>query len=91
MFITHTGEKVDGFQLERAINKVADWYVANAHAVYKEDNYATHVTEATKIDILNNDLKRSQEIRNGKHLNNFTIWQRINTELTGKCVAFLPK
>ena len=31
-----------------------------------------------------------QAVRERSNLANFTIWQKLNTILTGECVAFLP-
>lgn len=89
-FSTHNGELVSGQKLIKAINKVADDRVKLYQAIRKEDAYAPHVTEQQKDEILLKDLAYAEEIRSGQHLNNFTIWQLVNTVLTGECVGFLP-
>jgi hypothetical protein len=89
IFVTHTGEAVTGERLEQAFNKVADFFESNARKIREEDPYAAHVTEETKDELLNKRLASVQRIREGE-VRSFTVWQRINTELTGKCVAMLP-
>lgn len=87
-FRTHTGETVTGERLTAALNKVADWYAENARAIRKEDLYAGHVTEATKDAQLAKGLEFAEQVRRGE-ARGFASWQRINTELTGECVALL--
>lgn len=87
-FRTHTGEIVTGDRLASALNTVADDWAALGHAIRKEDAYASHVTEKTKDDILLRDLAFAETIRRGE-ATSFTVWQRINTTLTGECVALL--
>lgn len=87
-FITHTKEVVSGKRLTKALNKVADKMIENAKAVRK-GIYAGHVTEETKEEVLSSSLQLAEKVRNG-FFENFTIWQRINTELTNECVALLP-
>jgi hypothetical protein len=86
-FITHKGEVVTGKRLERAFSSVADFWASNARAVRREDAYANHVTEETKEEILQRQLERSNNIRNMTEPMGFWLWQRINEQLTGKCVA----
>lgn len=88
-FRTHIGEIVTGERLQAALNVVADFYVENAKGIRKEDLYASHVTDDQKEDYLRKGLLYAEEIRLGK-VTNFTIWQRVNTELTGECIALLP-
>lgn len=88
-FTTHTGENVSGEKLTKALNKVADWYADNAKKVREEDAYAKHVTEKQKDENLQKGLERAEEIRRGEYIDNFTIQQRINTELTGEAVPLL--
>lgn len=87
-FRTHTGEIVTGDRLTAALNKVADDWADLARAIRKEDAYAPHVSESTKEANMQAMLARAEEIRAGL-VDNFTIWQRVNTELTGQCVALL--
>ena len=54
-------------------------------------DYVSHVTEAKKADIAISLRDNAREIVLGLHDGNFTIWQRMNTYLTGECIAFLPK
>jgi len=91
-FTTHTGEQVSGKRLSDALNKVADDWAKIQRGIRKEDKYADHVSEKTKEENLTKGLERAEEIRNGKNIDNFTIWQRINTELTGESVPlFSPE
>lgn len=88
--VTHTGEIVTGQRLIDARNKVADDWKQNAYAVREDDDYAQHITEQQKDFFLFQSLQLAEEIRWGNE-SSFTVWQRINTELTGECIAFLPK
>ena len=88
-FRTHTGEIVKGDRLVAALEKVANDWVKLAHDIREEDAYADHVSEETKDQILADDLRFAESVRAGKPFG-FTIWQRVNQELTGECVALLP-
>lgn len=74
--------------MQNALNKVADDWERAAYEIRKEDAYAEHVTEDEKDQYLQEMINQAEEIRNGK-VKSFTIWQRVNYELTGECVAFL--
>lgn len=87
-FRTHTGEVVTGERLASALNAVADWYAENARAIRREDAYASHVTEETKERSLTEGLAFAEQVRRGE-VGGFSVWQRINTHLTGECVALL--
>lgn len=87
-FRTHTGEIVTGERLQAALNTVADDWAAMAHAIRKEDAYAPHVAEAAKDEYLAKGLAFAETIRRGE-TTGFTTWQRINSALTGECVALL--
>lgn len=88
-FKTHTGVNVPGPQFMAACKAVADDWRNLAHAIRKEDRYASHVTEARKEQALQDMLENAARIEAGE-IESFTIWQRINTKLTGECVGFLP-
>lgn len=90
-FRTHTGEIVSEERFALASNAVADWYAENAKAIRREDAYASHVTRAVKEEAMAKQLAQAERIRAGIEPIGFWLWQRINTELTGECVAFLPK
>jgi len=92
-FRTHTGEVLtpDNPRLVAACESVAQWYEDNARAVRGEDAYASHVTEAQKDKNMQDQFAWAESVRQRENLNNFSVWQRVNTELTGECVAFLPK
>lgn len=87
-FRTHTGEVVTGSRVVSALAVVADFYVSNAYAVRREDSYASHVTEARKEAALQAQLRLADAIRAGE-VKSFAVWQRVNTELTGECIALL--
>ncbi len=90
-FQTHTGEIVTGKRLADACHAVADFWAANALGIYKENLYASHVSEKTKLNNREKQLEQAERIRSGIEPVGFWLWQRINTELTGQCIAFLPK
>ena len=52
---------------------------------------ASHVTREGVLAWASRCRDSAKQIINGERDNNFTIWQRMNTYLTGECVAFLPK
>lgn len=88
-FKIHTGEIVEGEMLEIALKKVAEDWRKNAMEIRK-GQYAFHITESEKDEILKNSLEFADLIERGE-ANSFTIWQRVNFELTGETIAFLPK
>ena len=92
-FRTHNGEVLtpDNPRLVAACESVAQWYENNAHAIRRKDRYAKHVTEERKEENLQRQLEYAESIRQRENLNNFSVWQRVNAELTGECIAFLPK
>lgn len=87
---THTGEIIRGDRVRAARAKVADDWDALAHAIRSEDAYASHVTTEEKEANLRAELLRADEIRSGD-AGGFTIWQRINAELTGECVPLFNR
>jgi hypothetical protein len=88
-FRTHTGEIVEGERLAAALAIVANDWRELAHAIRRADNYASHVTEETKAAALARDLECADRVEAGE-VKSFAIWQRVNTVLTGECVALLP-
>jgi hypothetical protein len=76
-------------RFKEACSKVAKDWRELCRAIRIEDEYAAHVTEAQKDKDLSEGLALADEIERGE-INSFTIWQRVNLELTGECVAFLP-
>jgi hypothetical protein len=89
-FRIHTGEEVSGPRLSEAFRKAGDAMENLALEIRAEDPYAPHVTEAEKDAILADDLALAQRIRDGE-VKSFAVWQRVNMELTGECVALLGK
>ena len=89
-FKTSNGRIVEGDELQRALDAVANDWCDMTKAVYKEDKYASHVTKSKKIELLNKGLDFAESIRQGNVCYGFTIWQRVNTYLTGDFVALLP-
>lgn len=88
-FRTHDNRAITGPQFMAACKAVADDWRNLAHAIRREDRYASHVTEERKEENLQNMLVSADKIEAGI-VDNFTIWQRVNTKLTGECVGFLP-
>ena len=89
-FITHDKKIVKGKRLKDALNKVADERIKNAKQLRNGNDYASHVTEEEKEATYQKSIKWAEDIRSGKNLNNFTVWQNVNAELTGETIAFLP-
>lgn len=85
-FRTHTGEIVTGPRLVAACAKVANDWRGLARAIRKENRYAPHVADETKEKSMLAMLARADEIEAGDTAS-FTIWQRVNFELTDECVA----
>lgn len=93
-FRTSTGEILtpDDPRLIDACEKVATQIEQSAVKVREENAFAFHVTQAEKDDYINRFyIDWAAKIRKRENLNDFSVWQRINTELTEECVAFLPK
>lgn len=86
--VTHTGEIVTGERLQAALTKVANHWLMNAVELYMSNDYPAHVTEAVKRERFSKDREFAGQIMRGE-ATGFTIWQRVNIELTGECVAFL--
>lgn len=87
---THTGRELTTQELQQARDYVASNHRSISNAIYKKDDYADHVTENQKIDFLQKGLVYAIEIELGQHDDNFTVWQKMNTFITGKCVALFP-
>lgn len=88
--ITHLGKKITGKRLENArlhASKVEDRYAKSI--LEGKIEFASHVTRLAQIEIANKESKYAEEIREGRHDSNFTIWQRMDTFLTGECIALL--
>jgi hypothetical protein len=90
IFITHDNKTVTGEPLRKARATVANWYRENARAVKKENLYAAHVTEKKKEQLMTDQLALADRIESGEQPVVFWLWQRLNTELTGECISFLP-
>jgi hypothetical protein len=87
-FRCHDGTIVKGKKLKAALNAVADELIELAHAIYDADEYAAHVSAETKLEARDDMIARAELVRDGV-IDNRTYWQRVNTQLTGKCVALL--
>ena len=86
----HTGKILTETELAEALKKVANDLRENAYAIHSENAYASHVTQEDKERYLQERLVYANEVEKGLHNSNFTIWQRVDTLLTGECIAFLP-
>lgn len=89
-FRTHAGEIVTGERLQAALTKVANDWRELARAIRKEDHYASHVAEETKERAMVEMLQRADEIAAGD-VRSFTIWQRVDTVITGECVGLFSR
>jgi|WetSurMetagenome_2_1015567.scaffolds.fasta_scaffold1673072_1 hypothetical protein len=89
-FTTHNGRQVTGTELQAALDKVANDWAQLARDIRAEDAYAGHVSEFDKDMNMLNMVADAEKIRGGA-VDNFTIWQRVNTVLTGDCVALLGR
>lgn len=89
-FRTHTGQTFDGYLLKLALIKVASDWRKLALDIRLENAYASHVTDAEKAADMNDMLNEANRIEAGR-VDSFTIWQRVNTVLTGECVPFLKR
>ncbi len=90
-FKTSKGDIVEGDKLNETLSLVADKLEANARAIREENAYASHIKEIEKRVQLEERLAQAERVRAGVEPVGFWLWQLINTELTGDCVAFLPK
>lgn len=94
MLRTHTDETLtrDNPRLIAACEKVALDMEELAIRVREENAFGSHVTEQQKDDYIKRfytDI--AIEVRNMENLHNFSVWQRVNTELTGECIGFLSE
>ena len=89
-FLTSNNEVITGPRLAAACEAVATQMEASAIKVREEDAFASHVTQSGKDDYIDRFYTQvAAKIRNMENLHNFSVWQRVNMELTGDCVAFL--
>lgn len=72
------------------LNKVADDWERLGYNIFKEDKYADHVTDDVKLSHMQKHIDTANDIRNGI-IKSFTIWQRVNQELTGGCTPLFLK
>ena len=86
----HTGKILTESELKEALAKVANDLREHAQMMRKSNYYADHITEEDKERFLAKDLEYANEVENGLHNRNFTIWQRVDYMLTGESVPFLP-
>ena len=73
-----------------ACKKVAKDWRKLCYSVRNSNDYADHVTEEEKEATLQKHLQAADVVERGE-IKSFGMWQRVNQELTGECVAFLPK
>lgn len=90
-FRTSLGDIVTGKRLTDALYEVGEAFKGYAYGTYDSDPYASHVTELDKMQYLIDGVLNGERIKTGATLHNFTIAQRVNTILTGECIALLPK
>ena len=87
---THTGEIITGQKVLDAVKTVCEEWRDLAEEVRREDAYASHITENQKDEFMRQSITLADDLESGKINPTFTDWQRINTQLTGKCIALLP-
>jgi len=91
VFHTSNGEAVTGERLQAARDKTAEtWDALGDAALIGKIPFASHVSDAEIARYAMSQYDCAKAIRAGLSDGNFTIWQRINTILTGECVPFLP-
>jgi hypothetical protein len=86
----HTGKILTESELKEALATVANEYRETAHIMRTSSYYADHITESDKERFLVESLKNADEIEQGLHNRNFTIWQKVDYLLTGESIPFLP-
>lgn len=88
-FITSTGKRVSGSELQAALDTLARFWRDTAHAIYEGDEYASHVPERVKLDKLAEMLAHGDAVQQGRNLG-FTDLQRLNYYITGEDTPLLP-
>ena len=84
----HCGEIIPEETLQAALKKVAA-DVRESARIARTEKYASHITEDQKDEFMQKELDLADEIEAGT-ARGFWLWQRVNTIVTGECVAFLP-
>lgn len=82
------GSLYKGQELSDGIDRLADKIEREALEIRSGAPYASHVTEATKDEILAQDMKRAQALRDGL-ITDFTTMQRLAFEISGEDVPLL--
>lgn len=90
-FITSEKQIFKVSELANVLSEIATEAENRAKSKRLGTSYASHVTEERKEQIYQKELILAEEIRQGEHLHCFWLWQRVNTKITGQCVALLPK
>ena len=82
-------------EIELQVARVAAAQIEHdiAHAAINDPLYgfASHVTQAEKVEYAERHKQYAVDIEAGLCDNNFTVWQRMNYHLTGEMIALLPK
>lgn len=86
---THHGEIIPDETLKAALKQVAA-DVRESARIARTEKYASHITEEQKYAFMQKKLDLADEIEAGT-VTGFWLWQRVNSIVTGECVAFLPK
>ncbi len=77
--------------INQARQLVVNDYINNMNKEKEEDLFAPHVTEDMKKEYFDKRASLIENIRLGNLDTNFTVWQRMNTYMTGKCVPLFSK
>lgn len=89
-FRTHNGKIIEGEQLRQALYDVANDWLALSYGIRAEDHYASHVTEEQKNQNVKEGIETARRIRDGQEIGLWCL-QRLNTKLTGECIALFSK
>jgi hypothetical protein len=93
-FYTHDDQVIKNQRLLKAAYKtVAAELEASANRMRSENLYAPHVVDDEKDKILTRRIEESALIRSGEleaDGSQMWLWQLVNKEFTGKCVALYP-
>jgi len=74
-------------EVQKARSEVVEDWKQIVRKIRKDDDYAKHITETEKNELLKKGLKFAGEIACGAHDANFTVWQRIIFKLSGENIT----
>lgn len=77
--------------INQAREQVVNDYIDSMNKEKEQDLFASHVTVEMKKEYFDRILALIEDIKSGKLDNNFTVWQRMNTYMTGNCEPLFSK